>query len=177
MAGLAQPAHNEIPSQFGEPEYSSDELLSALTTLQASRALQQLPQDASNLLKMQLNESAGSSSYFGTKTFSSADKTKLDVYDQLFQALLDESVLTPSIKSYLENIKLPLMALTIQDPNFLDSENHPARNLLNQLFSLESAVNQNKVIKNTQIKQVLDQLVSRIAQGLHQQPRYFCQSE
>jgi diguanylate cyclase (GGDEF)-like protein len=176
MAGLAQPAHNEIPSQFGEPEYSSDELLSALTTLQASRALQQLPQDASNLLKTQLNESVGSSAYFGTKTFSAADKTKLDVYDQLFQALLDESVLTPSIKSYLENIKLPLMALTIQDPNFLDSENHPARNLLNQLFSLESAVNQNKVIKNTQIKQVLDQLVSRIAQGSINNPDIFAKA-
>ena len=176
LVGHAQPVGDEISDQFGGPEYSADELLSALTTLQASRSIQQLPQDASSLLQTQLNEPLGSTPQLGHKTFSSADKTKLDVYDQLFQALLNESALTPSIKSYLENIKLPLMALTIQDPNFLDTENHPARNLLNQLFSLESAVNQNRVIKNTQIKQALDQLVSRISQGSINNPDIFAKA-
>ena len=176
LADATQPVSGGLSAQFTGPEYSPDELLSALTKLQASKALAQLPQDASSLLQAQLSESLSSTEYFGTKSFSAEDKTKLDVYDQLFQALLNELALNPNIKSYVETIKLPLMALTLQDPKFLDSENHPARNLLNQLFSLDSAVNQNKVIKNTQIKQLLDQLMSKIAQGSITNPDVFAKA-
>ena len=167
---------NKKVSPVGAYEHTADDLLAALAKLQASRTVQQLPQSASALLQTQLEQYLDSSSHLGAKTFSSEDKTKLDVYDQLFQALSNELDHTPNIKSYLESIKLPLMALTLQDPNFLDSETHPARNLLNQLFSLESAVNQNKVIKNTQVKQALDQLVSRIAQGSITNPDIFAKA-
>lgn len=176
LADLTHSVHGGLSTQFAGPEYSPDELLSALTKLQASKALAQLPQDASSLLQAQLSESLSSTDYFGAKSFSTEDKTKLDVYDQLFQALLSELTLNPNIKPYVESIKLPLMALTLQDPKFLDSENHPARNLLNQLFSLDSAVNQNKVIKNTQIKQILDQLMSKIAQGSITNPDVFAKA-
>lgn len=157
-------------------EYSVDELLSALTKLQASQNLALPARESSSLLQAQLEESSASTGFFGSKSFSHTDKTKIDVYDQLFQALLNQVVLTPSIKSYLESIKIPLMALTLQDPNFLDTNAHPARNLLNQLFSLDSAINQNKVVKNTQIKHVLDQLVDRIAQGSITNPDIFAKA-
>ncbi len=175
--GHRHSGRGETTNQFGGGyEYSADELLSALTKLQASRSARQLTQNSSVLLETELAEESASSAHLGAKTFSSADKTKLDVYDQLFQALSHELDHTPNIKSYLETIKLPLMALTLQDPNFLDSQNHPARDLLNQLSSLESAVDQNKVIKNTQIKQVLDQLVSRIGQGSITNPGIFARA-
>ena len=163
-------------SDFGGAEYSSDELLSALTKLQASKALKAQPQDAAVLLKSQLEEASSLSGDLSGKALSSSDKTKLDVYDQLFHALLSELALTPNVKTYLESIKLPLMALTLQDPEFLDSESHPARNLLNQLFSLDSAVTQNKVVKNTQIKQVLDQMMAKIAQGSITNPDIFAKA-
>ena len=173
---LGQPTGNKISGQIVSPEYSDDELLAALTKLQATRTTQQLHTDTTALIQSQLEGSMASSEYFDAKSLSPADKTKLDVYDQLFQALLNEAALTPSIKSYLESIKFPLMALTIQDPNFLDSNTHPARSLLNQLTSLESAVNQNKVVKNTQIRQTLDQVVSRIAQGAITNPDLFAKA-
>ena len=176
ISNIAQPTSGALSAHFTGAEYSPDELIAALTKLQASRSLQQLPQDASSLLQTQLSESLGSTEHLGTKTFSTEDKTKLDVYDQFYQALFDELALNPNIKSYLESIKLPLMALTLQDQNFLDSENHPARNLLNQLFSLDSAVNQNKVVKNTQVRQVLDQMMSRIAQGSITNPDIFAKA-
>ena len=173
ISDKAQPSSGELSAHFTGAEYSPDELIAALTTLQASRSLQQLPHDASSLLQSQLSESLGSTENISAKTFSTEDKAKLDVYDQFYQALIDELALNPNIKSYLESIKLPLMALTLQDDNFLDSENHPARNLLNQLFSLDSAVNQNKVVKNTQVRQVLDQMISRIAEGSITNPDIF----
>ena len=167
--------HQKV-SSVGSYEHTIDDLLAALAKLQATRTAQQLPQNATALLQTQLDQYLDSSTRLGAKTFSSEDKTKLDVYDQLFHALSSELDHTPNIKSYLESIKLPLMALSLQDSKFLDSENHPARNLLNQLFSLESAVNQNKVIKNTQVKQVLDQLVSKIAQGSITNPDIFAKA-
>jgi diguanylate cyclase (GGDEF)-like protein len=175
-ASFSQAPDNEKARPFSYNEYSTDELLTALTKLQASRDIQQLPQSPSSLLKSQLNETMESSADSETKVFSPKDKTKLDVYDQFFQGLLNALTHTPNIKSYLESIKLSLMALAIQDPSFLDSKNHPARNLLNQLFPLEGAVNQNKVIKNTNIKQVLDHLVSKIAQGSITNPDIFAKA-
>jgi diguanylate cyclase (GGDEF)-like protein len=175
--GISRNTHNETTSQFGSGyEYSADELLAALIKLQTSNSAQQLTQNSSTLLQTELADVSAGDAHLGHKTFSSADRSKLDVYDQLFQALSHELDHTPNIKSYLESIKLPLMALTLQDPDFLDSESHPARNLLNQLFSLESAVDQNKAIKNTQIKQVLDQLVSRIGQGSIINPAIFAEA-
>lgn len=175
----AQP-HPDISTILGNHTsnnsvYSTDELLSALTKLQVSKDLQQAqaPQEAASILQNQLEENQASAGHFGAKAFSQDDKTKLDVYDQLFQALLGEVALTPNVKSYLETIKLPLMALSLQDPNFLDSDNHPARSLLNQLFALDSAVTQNKVVKNTQITQLLDQLMNKIAQGSITNPDIF----
>lgn len=157
--------------RYDANEYSPDELLAALTKLQATLPIEYIPEgNAATLLKGELEDGAGS---LEGKAISPADKQKLDVYDELFQALLNELMLTPSIKTYLEKIKLPLMALTIQDPNFLDSETHPARNLLNQLFALESAVKHNKVIKNTQVKPLLDHLMSRITQSSITNPDIF----
>ena len=161
---------------YGGTEYSPEELLLALSKLQSSKNAEQMRNDTSALLQAQLNELAASSGFLGGKNFSPEDKTKLDVYDELFQALLSELVLSPSIKSYLESIKVPLMALTLQDPNFLDTNAHPARNLLNQLFSLESAVNQNKIVKNTQVKQTLDQLVAKISQNSISNPDIFAKA-
>ncbi len=173
-SGLPHLSHEPARHESGGALYSADDLLSALSKLQTSRTLeQQTPKNAANLLQNQLEEVALSSGFLGSKAISTEDKTKLDVYDQLFQALLSEVAITPNVKSYIETIKLPLMALTLQDPTFLDSETHPARNLLNQLFALDSAVTQNKVIKNTQVRQVLDQLMDRIAQGSINNPDIF----
>ncbi len=161
-------------NEHDRAEYSPDELLAALTKLQATKAIQNIAEvNAATLLEGELEESSEQLGTKGGKAISPIDKQKLDVYDHLFQALLNELMLTPSIKSYLEKIKLPLMALSIQDPNFLDSEEHPARHMLNQLFSLESALDQNKVIKNTQVKALVDQLVARIAQGSITNPDVF----
>lgn len=159
--------------QSSGPVYSPDDLLSALIKLQTSRTLGQTPQNPTSLLQHQLEANESASGFLGEKAFSSEDKSKLDVYDQLFQALLNEVSLTPNVKSYLESIKLPLMALTLQDPTFLDSENHPARDLLNQLITLDSAVGQNKVVKNTQVRQVLDQLMERVAHSSITNPDIF----
>ncbi len=163
--------------QFSGSEYSADELLTALTKLQASRANQLLPVDASTLLRKQLTETSPTTEYLSDKTFSAHDRNTLDVYDQLFQSLSSELALTPGIQSYLETIKLPLMALTLQDPNFLDSEQHPARNFLNQLSSLEGAINQKRVIKDAGVKQALDELIAKIAQGSITNPDVFAKAD
>ena len=160
----------------GSQEYSADELMAALNRLQASNTVHQPSQNSASLLQMGLAEYLAPPGYLDAKSLSSKDKAMLDVYDRLFQALSNELAITPTIKSYLERIKLPLMALTLLDPNFLNSNAHPASNLLNQLFSLESAVNQDKAIKNTQIKQVLDNLVSRIGQGFATNPEIFAKA-
>lgn len=86
---------------------------------------------------------------------------------------MNDLMFTPHIKSYLESIHLPLMALSLKDSDFLDSESHPARSVLNQLSSLESAIKSNRVYKTQQISDILDQLFNRIAQEALDNPDVF----
>ena len=159
-----------------QSEFSVDELLSALTKMQVSNVAQQLNKNSSSLLQAQLEKTTEYSDFSGTKNVSAADKTKLDLYDQLYQSLSNEIAFSPGIKPYVEDIKLPLMGLALQDHNFLDSDTHPARNLLNQLYNLESAVNQNKIIKNIKVRQILDQLINNISHNSIINPDVFAKA-
>jgi diguanylate cyclase (GGDEF)-like protein len=178
IGGSSVTGGQALPQQTAgsNAEFSVDELLSALTKLQVSNVTQQLSTNSTSLLQSQLENSTQASDYLGAKNLSPEDKTKLDVYDQLYQALSNEVTLSPGIKPYVEDIKLPLMGLALQDHNFLDSPAHPARNLLNQLYNVESAVNQNKIIKNTKVRQILDQIVTNISQNSINNPDVFAKA-
>lgn len=156
--------------------FTADEVIAAIAKIQQnthkhsnlhynSMALQKLLQDTLE------NSSAKQ------KTISTSDIKQLEVYGKLFETLFNDLKVSSEIKSYIENIHLTLLSLSLQGNNFLDSESHPARKVLNQLAALESAVKGNKIIKKTNIKQVLDKLVSRIAEESGTNPNIFAEVE
>lgn len=162
------PAYDELII----PAYSSDEIVGAIEKLHAKAvASASLHQDASSLQK-HLSEILAADTG-GAKKLSSSDQSRLEVYGQLYETLMNDLMFIPHIKSYLEAIQLPLMALSLKDSDFLDSETHPARSVLNQLFALEGAVKGNKIIKSNKIRQTLDQLFGRIAQESINNPEIF----
>ncbi len=111
------------------------------------------------------------------KTLSTSDVKQLEVYGKLFETVFNDLKVSSEIKSYIESIHLTLLSLTMQGNDFLDSESHPARKVLNQLATLESAVKGSKVIKKTNIKHTLDKLVTRISEEANTNPNIFAEVE
>ena len=156
------------------PEYSSDEILSAIGQLQTNEVGDSSLHQNTMALQQQLLETLTRVNS-GSKRLAEGDKTSLEVSGRLFDALSADSTLSPGTKSHLENIHLPLLALALQDSEFLNSEAHPARSVLNQLASLEGAVNGNAKINNKSIDQTVEELIARITQDSINDPNIFAQ--
>ncbi|MGM0435038.1 MAG: DUF1631 family protein [Pseudomonadota bacterium] len=56
--------------------------------------------------------------------------------DRIFAAMDQLERLPDSLRALLERLRLPVLQLTLSDPDFLDNPDHTARGLLNQLMQL-----------------------------------------
>ncbi|MFZ2169914.1 MAG: DUF1631 family protein, partial [Methylococcaceae bacterium] len=157
-----------------QPVFTAEEIIAAISKIQKNlynhSNLHQNPIALQNYLQDTLANSVN-----GQKILSSTDVNHLEVYGKLFETLFNDLIISSDIKSYLETIHLPLISLPIQGNDFLDSDSHPARSVLNQLAFLESAVKVNRIIKNTNIKHTVDKLVTRIAQEASTNPNVFAE--
>jgi diguanylate cyclase (GGDEF)-like protein len=171
-------AINKRTDSSNRPEtfFSADEVISVISKLQKNAfgenhahqnfsAFQKLLQD--NLLGSNNRE----------KVLTGQDEKNIEVYSKFFDVLFNDLVVSSEIKSYMERIHLTLLSLSLQGNDFLGSDSHPARNVLNQLASLETAVKDNRVIKKTNIKKTLDKLVTRINREATTNPNIFAEVE
>jgi len=113
----------------------------------------------------------------GQKKLSASTINDLEVYGKFFETLFNDLTVSSEIKTHLEKIHLTLLSRVMQGDDFLGSDQHPARNLLNQLATLESAVKGNRIIKRTNIKHTLDKLINRITQEAGSNPAVFSEVE
>ena len=158
------------------PEYSADEISNALIQIQKKAVnddvihydLVELRQE----LLQRLKGVAGAH-----KTLSVADNNILEVYENLFKTLCNDMSLTQEIQAYLEKIQLPILSQALRDRRFLESDDHPSRNIVNYLAWLESGVKENKLVRNTRIRETLDQLLDQIANESLNDPSVFTSVE
>jgi len=156
------PQHHSMNNEQVSSEYSTKEITTALAYIQQNSANDTYTQSNPELLEKELQKTLNEFST-SEKNISSTDKNNLEVYENLFEVLLNEMVLTDEVKSYLQRIYLPVLDQAMQDPNFLESNSHPARNIVNHLSWLESAIMGNIIVNNTKIRESLDQLIDQIA--------------
>ena len=154
-------------------EYSAKEICSALSFLQQSTIESKLQQkDIQNKLQDKLRQTLNHFSAV-KKRLSNTDKNNLDVYDSLIKTLLNDNLLSQEVQVYLQQIYIPIMTQVIQNPNLLESGNHPVRDIINHLSKLEMFVKDNKVVKNIHIKELLDQLIKKISNESINNPAIF----
>ncbi len=153
--------------------YSSDEISKAFSYLQEHAIQGDL---TSNNVQEELQDALVSFSDF-QKEIPSEDKSSLEIHENLFDILFDDKILTKESKSYLESIKIPIMAQSLRDNGFLESENHPARNIVNNLLWLGSAIKGDKTPKSIQIRRALDELTKKISIEGIKNPAIFKQAE
>lgn len=158
------------------PCFNSTDVISAISNLQrvaANDHALHLDSTALNNRLQQTLKQVGK----GNLSLSKNDLEYLEIYGKFFEALFNNLPSSSVLKSYLEKIHLPLLSLPLQGNDFLDLDEHPARNVLNQLALLESAIKSNKVIRNVNIKNKVDSLVERIAQEAGGNPEVFNEVE
>lgn len=61
-----------------------------------------------------------------------ADDT-IDIVSMLFDVILDDSRLSPSIKALIARLQIPVLKVALLDRGFFSSRQHPARALINEL--------------------------------------------
>lgn len=102
---------------------------------------------------------------------------RLEIYDRFFETLFAELELASPIKPYLERLRPPLLAIAQTEENFLESNLHPAKTIINQIAALEPAVKTNKHIKGINVKNALDKLLERIKPGSSPDNQVFTEIE
>lgn len=142
-------------------EYSAEEISAALTLLQQNRPKDSVTIHDPNVLQQELEDTLKTLSK-SDKQISNTDQKNIEVYESLFN-ILSNQFFAEENKPYLQRIHLAIINQAMKDPGFLESESHPARNIVNHLSRLESAVVDNKIVKNKHIKQTLDHLMEQIS--------------
>ena len=161
----------------GLDEYSEEEICSALSFLQKNviknkSQFQVVQHGLQNELKQTLNSLLNVQ-----KKLSITDQNNLDVYNTLINTLFSDDLLSQETQSYLQQIYIPIMSQAIQNPDMLESGNHPVRDIINHLSKLEILVKENKIVKNTHIRKLLDLQIKKISNESINNPAIFSSVE
>ncbi|MCK5190501.1 MAG: DUF1631 family protein, partial [Methylococcales bacterium] len=168
---------HQIPAIDNVAEkYTTDEIISALTHLHQNITTDSIQSDPGQTLEKNLLNSLSSTSS-SKKTLSNTDQNNIEVYESLFEILHNDMLLANDTQSYIQRIQLPIMTQAMLDPTFLESNDRPARKIVNHLYWLGSAITDNKSIKNTKIKQTIDQLIDLIINESPNNPEIFTTTE
>ncbi|WP_445369322.1 DUF1631 family protein [Methylomonas sp. BW4-1] len=171
-----QRKENTLPVNNVQQVFDPAEVLSAIAKIQKDiTAKSGLHLDTTTLQKSLADKLQADNPE--AKSLAANDVQRLELYGRFFDALFGELEFSKDIKDYLESIHLPLLSLPMQGNDFLDSESHPARKILNQLAVLEPAIKSNRVIKNTNIKNTVEKAIARISAESISNPNVFTEVE
>jgi diguanylate cyclase (GGDEF)-like protein len=88
----------------------------------------------------------------------------LEVISDLLDAILDDPLVTTRVKACVRRLAITLVKAALQDREFFSDEEHPARQLINQLGRVETAED-GSVIANGSWQMTIDPLVDRVVHG------------
>ena len=175
-SALRHEESSQSPNSSTQPVFDPAEVLAAIAKLQNDVAAKSGPLLDTIALQRSLTDKLQANSA-EAKSLGANDVQRLELYGKFFDALFGQLEFSTDIKDYLESIYLPLLSLPMQGNDFLDSESHPARKILNQLAVLEPAIKNNRVIKNTNIKSTVEKAIARISSESITNPNVFAEVE
>ncbi len=143
--------------------YSGDEICSALSFLQQNiidnKSHKQVNyQKFQSKLRQTLNHFSSTQ-----KILSTVDKKSLDICDRLIRTLFNDNLLSEQAQSYLQQIYIPILVQAIKNPSLLEFGSHPVRDIINHLSKLDLALKDPKVVKDIDIRKLLDLEIKKIS--------------
>ena len=155
--------------------FDQNEIVTALAQLQNETDNSDIHQNYSELQAKLTNKLKLLSTQ--SKLFSSRDVNHLEVYGKFFETLFNDFDFSSDLKSFIESMHIPMLSLSLQGNDFLDSDTHPATKILNQLSVLDAALKGNKIVQNKKIKNALDEIAARVSREADTNPLVFSEAE
>ena len=91
-----------------------------------------------------------------------SDNDAINLVAMLFEFILDDRNIVPTIRAMLARLQLPLVKLALQDQKFFDQKSHPARGLLNALASAAVGFYSQNDRFQERLKFKIEEVVTRI---------------
>jgi len=110
--------------------------------------------------KQLLNEKVGNKE--NSKTYSDLDTDVINLVSMLFDFILDDRQLQPTMKALISRLQIPILKVAILDKSFFDRGGHPARKLLNKIASAGLGWNEQVKGKPDRLKDKIEALVNKI---------------
>ncbi len=154
------------------PFYNPAELTNALARL--APELETMAYEAANinlkerLLSVLARQQGGRSE----KRLGEPESMAIDMVAELLGSMDEDPLLGNTIKSQIRRLQFPICAVALSDPDFLSTESHPLRQVLNQLARLQTFFSGQG---NTQALEqpAIDHLIERITHRFSRDPGVF----
>ncbi len=134
---------NAEPPTLSEAFYSQGELVGALSKVQGSDIALVSQSTGRALIDFRalLDQNLAGDSC--TANYSEMDSDVINLVSMLFEFILDDRQLQPTMKALIARLQIPILKVAIMDRNFFNKGGHPARKLLNEIAS--AAIGWNEV--------------------------------
>ncbi len=139
------------------PAWSTDEKIAAFRTLQSEATLPNSRNADAGQNRRQQFLGALAELTDDPRMLSDEDLNVADSYERIFASVRNNLLYSGDAKTHIDDMHWPLYSLSLQDPEFLESDSHPARRMLDKLALLDGGYTDNS---ETKVK--IDNLVARV---------------
>ncbi len=164
-------------------EVKDDELLDILNTLQRQAIDQEnVPLLEGEFQPATVAQSIGSalqtrSEALGAETtLSKTGSDVVNLVDMLFDFILSDDYLSDTVKNIISELKIPLTKVALLDQSFFSDNQHPARQLLNELARSGMAVSREKNLTNDQNFKNISGTVKKVKQNFDKETSVFTEA-
>jgi hypothetical protein len=135
---LNQSSSSHAASSGANISLSSDDVLSLLTMLQHAELEKRHNQKSLLDIEQAIRDSVDSiqpsvSKSLDDNQIQETDLELINLVAMLFEFILDDYNLAPSIQVLISRLQIPILKVVIKDSSFFNTSQHPARQLLNTL--------------------------------------------
>jgi len=149
---------------------SLDQVIDALSILQRSPKFSAIDEKGPLALKERLMTTWRAA---GLRV-ADGEGDAVEVISNLLDAILEDPLVQTRVKSCVRRLAIALVKVALQDKEFFNDEEHPARRLINQLGRVEIAPD-GSVTANGAWQTTIDPLIDRIVHGYEKDPLVFTQ--
>ena len=140
LIGFTRQIQPRSPEAQFLPTYEAEQVKGALALLQKQEASQPAPGTGRPDLKTRVMRALRSRhGYADKKDIPEVEQAAIDLISQLVESVVTDTLVTTDLKPQLRRLEVPLLNVAMQDPAFLATPSHPARQVVNRIAQVAGA--------------------------------------
>ncbi len=161
LMSLAQPARSETHSEKAREPFSVSDIVEGLTALQKEQRTPWIDGMITSDLDERLQHFL-SSRYGQERRITTAEMKTIGMVSNVVDAIAADELVSDQIKQKINALLIPLSKLALQNRQFLGSQSHPVKILLNKIGQLDEALSEIEGETQRNMKTSLDAIMERL---------------